>query len=79
MKSNNIISKLKSMLGHAIEVSFTHHEEITLRRTSGILMDVTDEYVYLKLYNDFGESTDYYLNRHSCQLVSIVDFGEPRD
>lgn len=79
MENKTIIDELKSLVGHAIEVGFTMNQEFTLRHTEGILVEVTEELIHMRLYNNYGEISNYYLNRHSCQLVSVVDMGVPKN
>jgi len=79
MADATIIQKLSKLSGHMVEIGITHHEENTYRKTSGILVAVSDNIIHMKLCNGFGEWSDYYLNCHSCQLVTIVDYGKAKD
>jgi hypothetical protein len=72
---NDLKSLLKSLIGHKLTLTFTVHEEGELRDVQGILKDFDDEFIHLKIFDFYGEVTDYYLNRHACTLHSIVDYG----
>jgi len=84
MKTNadtllNIEDALKKLIGHKVTLHFTPHEESELRESSGILVVVTPDIIHLKIYDNYGEPYDYYLNRHACTLHSVTDEGKPKD
>jgi len=74
----NIGEILEKCINHKVTLVYNSHEESQLRETSGILVGVNAEVIYLKLYSNFGEVEDYYLNRHSCTLHSVIDLGKPK-
>ena len=76
IKGKNIEEILRSLIGHKISIRFTHYQETEMRETFGILVDVTNDIIHMKIYNEFGEQTDYYLNRHACNLHSVSDEGK---
>jgi chromosome segregation ATPase len=67
---------LNNLVGYKVAISFTPHEEDALRETEGILEDFNEEVIHLRIYDSFGDCSDYYLNRHACTLHSITDFGK---
>jgi len=78
MKENDIDDILNKLINHKIEINFTQHYTSTLRSTSGILKQVTPDTIHMLLYNTYGEPEQYYLNRRSCVLLSIIDEGAPQ-
>lgn len=72
----NINEILESLINHKVTLHYTQHEESTLRETSGILKQVNKDTIQLILFGEYGEPYTYYLNRHSCVLLSISDEGE---
>jgi hypothetical protein len=71
-------SLLKSLVGHNVSLSFTVHEEGDLRDSEGVLMDFNEDFIHLKMFDNFGLTSDYYLNRHASTLHSITDFGKEK-
>ena len=76
MESKTVNELLSKVVGHRVVISFTPHEEDALRETEGILEDFNEEVIHLRIYDSFGDASDYYLNRHACTLHSITDFGK---
>lgn len=71
-------SLLERLLGHNVCLSFTVHEEGDLRESEGVLTNFNSEFIYLRMWDGFGESYEYYLNRHACTLHSITDLGKQK-
>ena len=70
---------LKSLINHKVGITFTQHEEGSLRDTFGVLKDFDKNFIHIELFDDYGErESDYYLNRCACTLHSIIDYGEKK-
>lgn len=72
----NIGDVLKTLIGHKVFISFITQE--SKRTANGILKEVSDGIVHLDIYNLCGELEKYYLNRHACTLLSVIDEGTPK-
>jgi len=70
---NSILKKAKD---HKMTITYIPMDEGTLRETSGILRNVTDDTIHLQIGNDFGEKVDFYLNRRACVLLSLMIEGK---
>jgi len=74
----NLDELLKELVGHMVSLCYTPHGENRLRETEGILVGVNKDLIQLKLYDNFGETEKYYLNRHGCTMHSVSDYGKKK-
>lgn len=76
-KDESIEDTLINLIGHKVTIVYTGNLEGTLRETAGILEDVNKTQIKIRIHDSFGESVLWFLNRHSCNLMSVVDEGVP--
>jgi len=74
----NLEDILKKVVGHKVTLTFVHREEPTLRETTGILKDFDQNMIHMIVYNNFGEKENYYMNRHACTLLSVIEEGKAK-
>jgi len=78
MSKNNlprdINELLKSLLNHKISIAFIPRND-NVKDMLGILKDFNENIIWLESVEAYGCKTQYYLNRHSCILLSIIDEG----
>ena len=69
---------LKKLIGHKVELSFISREEFKMRQTMGVLIEFDEDVIHCVLYDNCGDTSNWYLNRHVCTLYSIMDYGEKK-
>ena len=72
MNLDKVLEKLKR---HKVALHFISHDS-EIREVVGILVDFDKDMIHLEMFNNYGEPSEYYLNRHACTLLSIIDEGE---
>jgi len=72
----NIEDILRECVGHRVTITFCSVDEPKLREVSGILVQVEEQVITFKLFDNYGGSDLYHLNRHSCTLHSVIDEGK---
>lgn len=72
----NMEKLLKKLIGHKVDLSYISHEEYKLHSTMGILVEFDEDVIRIKLYDNYGDTSNWYLNRHACRLYGVVDYGE---
>ena len=74
----NIDKVLEKLIGHKVTLHYTQHEEPEMRETSGILRDFNKDVIHMTIFTVYGEKNEWYLNRHACTLLSVIDEGKPQ-
>jgi len=69
---DKILEKLKH---HKVVLHYLDHNS-EVHEAVGILVDFDKDVIHLEMFNNYGESSEYYLNRYACTLLSIIDEGE---
>jgi len=64
---------LQQLLNRKITINYTQHEEPEMRETSGTLRGVSKDVIWIEMFDAFGRKLNYFMNRHSCTLLSVVE------